>query len=578
VDTAVRLGGAARPLHYIVTGERFDAVVVGSGFGGSIAAYRMADAGHSVCLLERGRPWPAGSFPRSPSEITHRLYWDPSGGKFGIFDIWSFRKLEALVSSGLGGGSLIYANVLEPMPEDWFVDERGRPWPVTRPDLEPHYDEVARLLALESYPMTAEPYASVPKVRAFHDAAAANGWPVTLPKLAVTFRPAPDAQPETGVDFDRGDGNRLGALRQTCVLCGECDIGCNSGAKNTLDYTVLSARPVLERVDVRTLCEVRAFAPDRERGRGYVIRYVHHDLDRDDRVPHDTRALEVHEVRADRLVLAAGSVGTSWLLLRNRAAFPDLGPALGTRFCGNGDMLGFVSQASRPGPGGRPEPRNLDPSYGPVITSYVRRPGQDGRGFYLEDAGYPEFLNWAWQVQPAPALIGRIARFAYRRTMSRLTGRAQTQITGEVGMLLGEQYSARMMPLLAMGREVPNGRFYLDRGVLQLSWNMRESIPYFESVRHAMKEVAAALGGRLRDNPMWWFRRSITTHPVGGCPMGDSIDSGVVDENLEAWQYPGLFIADGSAMPGPVGANPSFTIAAVVHRAADRMVAPVGAR
>src|SRR5688572_562136 len=100
--------------------EHFDAVVIGSGFGGSVMAYRLSEAGMKVCLLERGRPFPPHSFPRSPYKIQNN-FWDPSGGLYGMFNIWSFRGFGALVSSGLGGGSLIYANVLIRKDEKWFV-------------------------------------------------------------------------------------------------------------------------------------------------------------------------------------------------------------------------------------------------------------------------------------------------------------------------------------------------------------------------------------------------------------------------------------------------------------------------
>ncbi|MEA2222547.1 MAG: cholesterol oxidase, partial [Solirubrobacteraceae bacterium] len=125
--------------------EHFDAVVVGSGFGGSVTAYRLAEAGHSVCLLERGKPFPPNSFPRSPLGMKHQ-FWDPSEGLHGMFNLWSFDNIDAVCASGLGGGSLIYANVLLRKDEDWFVrEEPGHGswkdgyeyWPVTRADLDP---------------------------------------------------------------------------------------------------------------------------------------------------------------------------------------------------------------------------------------------------------------------------------------------------------------------------------------------------------------------------------------------------------------------------------------------------------
>src|ERR671919_2543583 len=132
----------------------FDALIVGSGFGGSVMAYRLAEAGLDVCLLERGRPYPPGSFADTPNEMA-RNFWDPSEGYYGLYDLWSFRGIEALVSSGLGGGSLIYANVLLRKDPEWFVNEAGEDWPVTRAELDPHYDRVEKILAPTPYPFDA---------------------------------------------------------------------------------------------------------------------------------------------------------------------------------------------------------------------------------------------------------------------------------------------------------------------------------------------------------------------------------------------------------------------------------------
>ena len=144
-----------------------------------------------VCVLERGRPFPPNSFPRSPY-WTQRNFWDPSAGLYGMFNLWSFQGIEALVSSGLGGGSLIYANVLIRKDERWFVKEdlaNGgfEYWPITRDDLEPHYDRVEKMLDAQTFPLAHEPYAAVPKTRAFKEAAGKLGLDWFLPNLAVTF-------------------------------------------------------------------------------------------------------------------------------------------------------------------------------------------------------------------------------------------------------------------------------------------------------------------------------------------------------------------------------------------------------
>ena len=142
--------------------EHFDAVIVGSGFGGSVMAYRLAEAGLRVCLLERGKAYPPFSFPRAPFKLRNN-FWDPSEGLYGMYNVWSFKGSGALVSSGLGGGSLIYANIIIRKDEKWFIKEDLQHggyeyWPVTRADLDPHYDRVDEMMNVQKYPLHIKPY------------------------------------------------------------------------------------------------------------------------------------------------------------------------------------------------------------------------------------------------------------------------------------------------------------------------------------------------------------------------------------------------------------------------------------
>jgi cholesterol oxidase len=141
--------------------EHFDTVVVGSGFGGSVMAYRLAEAGLRVCVLERGKAYPPNSFPRAPSRMRSN-FWDPSEGLYGMFNVWSFRRSAAVVSSGLGGSFLIYANVLIRKDEKWFVREDLQGggyeyWPVMRAVLDPHYEQVEKTLNAQKYPLHRPP-------------------------------------------------------------------------------------------------------------------------------------------------------------------------------------------------------------------------------------------------------------------------------------------------------------------------------------------------------------------------------------------------------------------------------------
>ena len=556
--------------------SHFDTIIVGSGFGGSVTAYRLAQAGQRVCVLERGKAYPPGSFPRRPREMA-RNFWDPSEGYQGLFDIWSFRTIEALVSSGLGGGSLIYANVLIRKDERWFTQEKldgvgYEQWPVTRADLEPHYDEVETMLGAQRFPLGAPGFEST-KTVALRDAGQKLGLQWDLPNLAVTF--ANDgAPPRTGEPIPEGPYPNLhGQTRLTCRMTGECDLGCNYGSKNTLDHNYLSAAKHVG-ADLRTLCEVRRIEP---RGSGgYSVGYVVHTPENEGRRT-NTSKLPVTTITADRLVLAAGSLGTPYLLLRNRSAFPAISRALGTRWSGNGDFLGYLLR-SHSGPAENPKRRVVDSSVGPTITSFVRvpdevDPGGRGGGYYVEDAGWPSFVDWMIEMADASTAPARWARFLTRRLWGLVARKPQSELSAQFGELIGTaELSSGSLPLLGMGRDVPDGVMRLRKGYLDLDWTVASSKAYFDRIRQTMIDIADALGATYVDNPLRPLKRLITVHPLGGCPMGHHEGEGVVDSFGQVFGYPGLYVADGSVMPGPVGPNPSLTIAALADRMAQRIV------
>ncbi|QSQ22537.1 GMC family oxidoreductase [Pyxidicoccus parkwayensis] len=559
----------------------YDAIIVGSGFGGSVMAYRLAEAGLRVCVLERGKAYPPGSFPRSPIAMRHNI-WDPSLGMHGMFNLWSFSGLGGVVSSGLGGGSLIYANVLLRKDEKTFVHEDlhdggYESWPVTRKDLDPHYDLVERMMNAQRYPLEHEPYTATAKTQAMKVAAErlGRGGDWQLPPLAVTFS-NPGEPPVPGEPIREQYPNLHGRTRTTCRLCGECDIGCNYGSKNTLDYTYLSAAK-RHGAELRTLAEVKAFWPGD--GGGYVVQYVDYsDTPEGEPLEVSSELLPRVTLTADRLVLAAGTFGTTYLLLKNQRHFPALSSQLGTRFCGNGDLLGFMLRCTDSTSGTR-LPRVLDGGHGPVITSALHFRGQEeggtGRGYYVEDAGYPEFINWLYEGAHQVALLKRGVRLASRIAKGWLGLTHDSDVSEEIAEVLGDCIgSATSLPLLAMGRDLPNGKMSLSKdGMLEVDWREQNSAEYFRRVRQSMADIAHALEGKMVQNPLGYLSRVITVHPLGGCPMALSPDEGVVDANGEAYGHPGLYITDGSMMPGPVGPNPSLTIAAFADRFADHLLA-----
>jgi cholesterol oxidase len=582
--------------------EHFDAVVVGSGFGGSVMAYRLAEAGLRVCVLERGKAYPPNSFPRAPSQM-RSTFWDPSEGLYGMFNVWSFRRSAAVVSSGLGGGSLIYANVLIRKDEKWFVREDLQGggyeyWPVTRAVLDPHYEQVEKTLNAQKYPLHRPPYDKTPKTLAMREAAQRLNLEWLPLNLAVSFRTKhvgnPDHPddvanpPRVGEPIQEVQPNYHNMTRYTCRLCGECDIGCNYGSKNTLDYTYLTEAHRLG-ADLRTLCEVKEFSPLDNGRKGYRVVYIKHNPEQWEGQKADTADPQLfppQTITCERLILAAGTFGTPFLLFKNThalpQAFPRFSKKLGSHFCVNGDLLSFIVKSQKKE---RDEvvARVLDPSFGPVITSAIRLgdvldgKGDDGRGFYVEDGGNPYLLSWMLELSGLPRFLWRLLRFLKISLKYRWGLKPDTDLGAEIAALIGPSVtSSSSMPVLTMGRDYPNGNLSYDGRYLDCDWQIKKSQAYYDRVIRVVRGLASELNATYMDNPSykWNFHKVITVHPLGGCPMGLSEDEGVVNAYGEVFGYPGLYIADGSVMPGPVGPNPALTIAALADYFAEHIVAP----
>lgn len=584
--------------------EHFDAVIIGSGFGGSVMAYRLAHAGLRVCLLERGKPYPPNSFARAPYDLG-KNFWDPSAGLFGMFDVWSFKGSGALVSSGLGGGSLIYANIHIRKDPKWFNEDKPgggyQPWPISYEDLEPHYGQVERMMNVQKYPIEHPPYNETPKTLAMREAneklqlgdQSTHEW-VRL-NLAVSFRArnvghpdedAPGNPPIVGAQIHEDQPNYHTVTagrempRSTCRLCGECDLGCNYGSKNTLDYTYITAaihqNPPAQ---IETLCEVKTITP--LDGTGYQVEFVRHDPNQVDPVTGKCPPPPRFTITGSRLVISAGTFGSPYLLFKNLSALSQINRnVLGSRFCVNGDLLSFIAKSTEE-KNGKMVPRRLDPSFGPVITSAIRLGdtldglGAQGRGFYTEDGGNPYLMSWFSELSGLPALLRRSLKFLKFAAKYRLGFSHDADLSAELSDLVGPAgASMSSFPVLTMGRDIANGRLSLQDGLLECDWAIKKSQEYFDRVRRVGRAIARTLNAEYVDNPSYQFLHQVlTAHPLGGSPMGFSADDGVVNTFGEVFGHPALYVVDGSIMPGPVGPNPSLTIAAISSRAADRIIA-----
>lgn len=536
----------SRPTDVTVSAEEslqrdtYDALVIGSGFGGAVAACRLAQAGVDVAIVERGRRWPPGSFPRDLSRLDDGWLWLCNQG---LYDARPLNDILAVQAAGYGGGSLVYANVAMRPPDEAFDDA----WPASysRAELDPYFDLVSYMLDVR--PVGPDPATGrlPPKTRFMEQAAERLGQPDGFchPNLAVTFE-------ETGPDHR----NRFGVPQRACVFCGECDIGCNRGAKNSLDLNYLA---LAERhgAAVGTLTQAVHIGRD---GDGYRVRL------RELGHPGGGRDGVERDVTARRVFVCAGAIGTTELLLRSRDQYgtlPELPPSLGHGYSGNGDFLSFGRGVRTP----------FAPGSGPTITTasllHTENAGRQ-QWFVLEDGGYSKHLAAlvaGLDVTQLPAQAARAITAGLQRIVasSRQFGRALEES--------GEHTAA----LLVMGRDRADGVISLRgaRRRLHLSWDVPGNDPLYTAQSAISGEVVRAFGGRPFGSPTWRaFRQPVTVHNLGGARMGDSPETGVVDEFGRVFGHPGLYVLDGAAIPGPTGANPSLTIAAVAERCVETAV------
>jgi cholesterol oxidase len=518
----------------------YDVVVVGSGFGGSIAACRLAQAGRSVCVLERGKRWRNTDFPRSPGEVS-RAFWRENRS-YGFLDYRVFRGIDVIQGSGVGGGSLHYFNVHLRAPADIFTRS---PWPkeVNRLALDPYYSLAEEMLG--SQPLCPPAGRELPlRTQAFREAAAATGRNAELVPIGVYTGQARH-NPHSGI------------LQSPCDYSGDCLLGCDLYAKNTVDITYLGLAGK-NGAEVFPLHRAERIEPRADGG--YRVDFRRLD-------PDDPRRSEPGTVTGRQVVLAAGTLGTTELLLRSRdldRTLPDIGAALGSRFSANGDFLFGATLDSD---------RHIDPGVGPSITIGADFSTANNK-IFIEDLGFPESFMWLLEgAIPNERRLRNLLR-ALKSYVFAMLGVDNGRIAFEADRLVRGGETTRMLPYLAMGTDSSDGHLRLRNGSIDVEWEPRNSRKLFGEVEQAMQQLSAGLRGKFETSLLWrWpLRKSLTAHPLGGCPMGDGSDSGVVRHHGEVWRYRDLYVADGSAIPSALSVNPSLTISALAERVAYWMI------
>jgi cholesterol oxidase len=514
----------------------YDAVVVGSGFGGGIAACRLAEAGKRVCVLERGRRFAGEDFPEE-AEQAPKMLWHESLNPGGLFDIRMMRDVTTITAAGVGGGSLVYANVQLRAPADVF--DRNWPAAIDRQALDPWYDRTEE--ALQPRPTPADP--ALPKVRAFAAAGRHAGKEADPLPLAVHFGEARE-HPFSGVH------------QEGCQNLGRCNAGCPILAKNTVDITYL-ARAEAHGAEVRPLHLAEEIAPPPGPGENWRVSYRHLGEGEDG------------GVEAPTLVLAAGTIGSSRLLLENRRRLPGLSAALGSRFSGDGDALGIAFDPSAP------DVQHARNDFGPVMTSKLDYT-QDRR-LILADGGLPANFDALLDVARGVNVIRgwRRALLRLRTALIRLGWSDQPLPPRAVDLARRRQPDTDSLIFLMIGRDAADGQMRLTPLFrrFDIRWSRDASQRLFDDLERTAKEIAEASGATLfyalEGGPASKFA---TVHPLGGCPMADDPAHGVVGDAGAVHGYEGLYVLDGSIVPTALGVNPSKTIAALAERGAAQMV------
>ena len=518
--------------------DAYDVVVVGSGFGGAITACRLSQAGRSVCMIERGRRWGKEEFPRTTGQ-TAKAFWDPERN-YGFLEYRAFKRIDVIQGCGVGGGSLHYFNVQFRPPRDIF--ERNA-WPkhLTYDALAPYFDLVRDML--DAAPLTPPAGHTLPdRTKAFYVAAREAGKTPKLVDIAVY----------TGPDRNNPHG---GVSQSACAYSGNCMLGCRMHAKNTLDMNYI---PLAEKhgAHVLPLRQVDKIAP--EPGGRYRVHFRHFEESQPGR-------WEQKSVVAKQVIISAGALGSTELLLRCRdvhKTLPALSRALGTRFSGNGDfILAGTLDANC----------EVDPGCGPSITAFADFSTSRNK-ITIEDLGFPDPLFWFLEgAMPTENRFRHLVLFLKRYLLRSLgTGGKSSRVSDGIEAILAGGPTTRFLPYLGMGTDAADGRLRLRDGAVDIEWSHRASRGLFQDVEQAMKELSRGLGGRYVTSLLWrWpIRKLLTAHPLGGCVMGDTIEASVVNPYGEVWNYPGLFVADGSVIPTALSVNPSMTIGAIAERTA----------
>ena len=536
--------------------QTYDYVIIGSGFGGSVSAMRLTEKGYSVLILERGKRFEDKDFPKSNWNLPKYL-WLPALRFHGFFEMTFMNGLLAFHGSGVGGGSLVYGNVLIEPDERLFASPSWSHLNDWKKELQPHYESARKMLGVVRNPRI------TPADEVCKEIAESLGY-------GHTFEPLP-----VGVFF--GEENATvadpffggeGPERTGCNFCGGCMVGCRYGAKNTLPKNYLyfaekngaEVRAEVKAMDIRplTMDDGPQEMVNGQSSASEEIRYA---------VVYQSSTSLIRQrqtVFAKNVIVSAGTIGTLELLFRVRdetKSLPKISGQLGNRVRTNSEnILGVTARG-----------RNIDYSKGIAITSIFNvdevtrvEPVRfaDGQNFnrvmtapLIEGASniFMRLLKTLWEIvrHPWDFLYGKIFAHWARYSTILLVMQTEENLTR---IRLGRSFFTFGRKGLIIQNEKEHSA---------------ESLPHAHKITRAFADKVNGFAAAVFTDSLFNFPS--TAHLMGGVPFGKSEEDGVIDLNFEVFNYPGLYVVDGSVIPANPGVNPSLTITALAEYAMSKI-------
>lgn len=548
--------------------NKYDFVIIGSGYGGAITAARLASAAlsprPSVCILERGKEWQKEDFPETLPGVIGAARSDLN--PLGLFELLNHPEISVIKGSGLGGTSLINANVAI-KPDREVFEQFNWPASITYDELSTYYDRAREVLASAQHPRTLPD--AKPKLGKF------EALEVRAKELGISAESL-----YINVNFKIDGPNKYGVEQKPCIDCGNCVCGCKIGAKNTL---VMNYLPMAKNAGATILTQAKVEWLEKRPDGTWRIHGKHVTSAQDS---------QSFTMDAGEIVLSAGSLNSTEILLRSEAHGLSVSPALGTKFSGNGDFFGLAYNGDyetdvlgylhdqKPMPGDSPAP-------GPNIVGLVRYTNgiAEDQRIAVEDFSFPNAY-----IDGAKAVFGLL------RGQDTVTGNEAAQ---SARLARDRDPSARAhdpngamnhtMLYLVMGHDNARGVILFEApwtepdGRIRISWDQGGQQQIFTKMNEEIRRHAHALRANFIPNPTWSMfnlKHLITAHPLGGCPMGDDYLQGSVDPFGRVYAgdgsvHKGLSVTDGSVIPSALGVNPLLTISALTERFVERKIAAI---